>query len=69
MKKNRGGFSYDNALPKSLTITQIACPKAKPKLHNGMVFRQFIMIPVVLIDANSYGYKCISTLARPFKFG
>ena len=63
MKRKIGedlGFFY-NALPKYLTITQIACPKAKPKLHNGMVYRQFIMLPVVLIDATNYVYKCITT--------
>ena len=52
---------FNNALPKSLTITQVTCLKAKPKLHNGMVYGQFIMIPVVLIDATNYVYKCITT--------
>ena len=52
---------FNNALPKSLTIAQVACLEAKPKLHNGMVYRQFIKIPVVLIDATNYVYKCITT--------
>ena len=52
---------FNNALPKSLTIAQVACLNAKPKLHNGMVYRQFIKIPVVLIDATNYVYKCITT--------
>ena len=39
---------FNNSLPKSLTITKIACLKAKPKLRKGMVYRQFIMIPVVV---------------------
>ena len=61
-KKIGEDLVFNNALPKSLTITQVACPKAKPKLHNGiMVYRQFIMIPVVLIDATNYVYKCITT--------
>ena len=58
-KKNWKDLVFNNALPKSLTITQIACLKAKPKLYNNMVYRQFIMIPVVLIDATNY--KCITT--------
>ena len=45
-KKIGEDLVFNNALPKSLTITQVACLKAKPKLHNGMVYRQFIMIPV-----------------------
>ena len=52
---------FNNALPKSLTIAQVACLKAKPNSHNGMVYRQFIKIPVVLIDATNYVYKCITT--------
>ena len=35
--------------------------KANPKLHNDMVYRQFIMIPVVLIDATKYEYECITS--------
>ena len=53
-KKIGEDLFFNNALPKSLTITQVTCLKAKPKLHNGMVYRQFIMIPVVLIDATNY---------------
>ena len=60
-KKIGEDLVFNNALPKSLTITQVGCLKAKPKLHNGMVYRQFIMIPVVLIDATNYVYKCIRT--------
>ena len=62
-KKIGEDLVFNNALPLSLTITQVACLKAKPKLHNGMVYRQFIimMIPVVLIDATNYVYKCITT--------
>ena len=60
-KKIEEDLVFNNALPKSSTITQIACLKAKPKLHNGMVYRQFIMIPVVLIDVTNYVYKCITT--------
>ena len=60
-KKIGEDLVFNNALPKSLTITQVACLKAKPKLHNGMVYRQFIMIPVVLIDATNYVYKWITT--------
>ena len=60
-KKIGEDLVFNNALPKSLTITQVGCLKAKPKLHNGMVYRQFIMIPVVLIDATNYVYKCITT--------
>ena len=60
-KKIGEDLVFNNALPKSLTITQVACLKAKPKLHKGMVYRQFIMIPVVLIDATNYVYKCITT--------
>ena len=61
-KKIGEDLVFNNALPlKSLTITQVACLKAKPKLHNGMVYRQFIMIPVVLINATNYVYKCITT--------
>ena len=61
-EKNIGeDLVFNNALPKSLIITQIASLKAKPKLHNGMVYRQFIMIPVVLIGATNYVYKCITT--------
>ena len=52
---------FNNAIPKSLTIAQVACLKAKPKLHNSMVYRQFMKIPVVLIDATNYVYKCITT--------
>ena len=53
-KKIGEDLVFNNALPKYLTITQITWLKAKPKLHNGMVRRQFIMIPVVLIDATNY---------------
>ena len=60
-KKIGEDLVFNNALPKSLTITQVTCLKAKPKLHNGMVYRQFIMIPVALIDATNYVYKCITT--------
>ena len=60
-KKIGEDLVFNNALPKSLTITQIACLKAKPNLHNGMVYRQFITIPVALIDATNYVYKCITT--------
>ena len=60
-KKIGEDLVFNNALPKSLTIPQVACLKAKPKLHNGMVHRQFIIIPVVLIDATNYVYKCIAT--------
>ena len=59
-KKIGEDLVFNNALPKSLTITQVGCLKAKPKLHNGMVYRQFIMIPVVLIDATNYVYKSIT---------
>ena len=62
MKRKSGrDLVFNNALPKSLTITQVGCLKAKPKLHNGVVYRQFIVIPVVLIDATNYVYKCITT--------
>ena len=37
-KKIGEDLVFNNALPKSLTITQIACLKAKAKLHNGMVY-------------------------------
>ena len=60
-KKIGEDLVFNNAFPKSLTITQIACLKTKPKLHNGMVYRQFIMIPLALIDATNYVYKCIAT--------
>ena len=52
---------FNNALPKSLTIKQVACQKAKPNLRTGVVYRQFIKIPVVLIDATNYVYECITT--------
>ena len=60
-KKIGEDLVFNNALPKSLTIAEVGCLKAKPKLHNSMVYRQFIMIPVVLIDATNYVYKCITT--------
>ena len=60
-KKIGEDLVFSNALLKFFTITQIACLKAKPKLHNGMVYRQFIMIPLVLIDETNYVYKCITT--------
>ena len=37
-KKIGEDLVFNNALPKSLTITQVACLKAKPKLHNGAVW-------------------------------
>ena len=68
-KKIGEDLVFNNALPKSLTITQVACLKAKPKLHNGMVYRQFIMIPVVLIDATTMCINVLRHRPRPFKFG
>ena len=62
-KKIGEDLVFNNTLPKSLTITQVVCLKAEPKLHNGRVYRQFIMIPVVLIDATNFVYKCITTKA------
>ena len=34
-----------------------------PKLHNGIVYGQLHIIPVVLIDATNYVYKCITSQA------
>ena len=59
-KKIGEDLVFNNALPKSLTITQVACLKAKPNCIT-VWYRQFIMIPVVLIDATNYVYKCITT--------
>ena len=65
-KKIGEDLVFNNALPKSLTIIQTECLKAKPKLHNhenvyGILtihndFRGFI-------DATTYVYKCIMTSA------
>ena len=71
--ENRGWFRlqivFDNGSPKYLTITQIAWLNAIPKLHNVIIYRQFIMIPVVLIDATNYVGKCITTQATTIQIG
>ena len=58
-KKIGEDLVFNDALPKSLTITQVACLKAKPKLYNGMVYRQVIMIPVVF---NIRPTMCVNVL-------
>ena len=61
MKIGGGGdVVFNNALPKCFNNNTDRV-KAKPKLHNGMVYRQCITMPMVLIDETDYVHKCITT--------
>ena len=59
--KNQGGLDADYYL-------QIARLNAKPESRNHIVYRRFIMIPVVLIVATDSVYKCFTTQGATINF-